>query len=93
MGLGTIDLHSQKEHTKIHKIPRFGVNRPNSKQDTAVWKCQIYKEMYGHPDAVRHSVRMAIHFFVNFDVFKSLYLSETWGFCEPRCALSDHVDQ
>ena len=49
--------------------------------------------MYGHPDAVRHSVRMAIHFFVNFDVFKSLYLSETWGFCEPRCALSDHVDQ
>ena len=32
--------------------------------------------MYGHPDAVRHSVRMAIHLFVNFDVFKSLYLSE-----------------
>ena len=41
----------------------------------------------------------AIHFFVNFDVSKSLYLSqnlpdehETWGFCEARCALSDHVD-
>ena len=32
--------------------------------------------MYGHPDAVRHSVRMAIHFFVNFDIFKSLYLSQ-----------------
>ena len=37
---------------------------------------KIYKEMYGHPDAVEHSVRMAIHFFVNFDVFKWLYLSQ-----------------
>ena len=36
---------------------------------------KIYKEMYGHPDAIRHSVRIAIHFFVHFDVFKSLYLS------------------
>ena len=24
MGLATIDPHSQKEHTKIHKIPKFG---------------------------------------------------------------------
>ena len=29
------------------------------------------------PDAVRHSVRAdAIHFFVNFDIFESLYLSQ-----------------
>ena len=27
MGLATIDLHSQKEHTEIDKIPKFGVNR------------------------------------------------------------------
>ena len=63
---------------------------------------KIYKEMYGHPDAVRQSVWMAIHFcfFVNFEVFKSLYLSknlpdkhQTWEFCESRCALSDYVDQ
>ena len=27
MGLATIDPHNQKEHTEIHKIPRFGVNR------------------------------------------------------------------
>ena len=27
MGLATIDPHNQKEHTKIHKIPTFGVNR------------------------------------------------------------------
>ena len=58
------------------------------------------EEMYGHPDAVRQSVRMAIHFFVNFEVFKSLFLSKnlpdkhhTLGFCESRSALSDYVDQ
>ena len=27
MGLATIDSHSQKELTEIHKIPKFGVNR------------------------------------------------------------------
>ena len=27
MGLATIDPHGQKEHTKIHKIPKFGANR------------------------------------------------------------------
>ena len=27
MGLVTIDPHSQKEHTEIDKIPKFGVNR------------------------------------------------------------------
>ena len=36
MGLATIDPHSLKEHTKIHKIPKFGVNRPNSEQDAAI---------------------------------------------------------
>ena len=54
--------------------------------------------MYGHPDAVRHSVRnlvprafsLAITFFVNFDVFKSLSqsklarLTQTWESCESR---------
>ena len=29
--------------TKLYKIPKFGVNRPNSKQDTAIWKCQNLK--------------------------------------------------
>ena len=29
MGLATIDPHSQREHTKIHKIPEFGVNECN----------------------------------------------------------------
>ena len=46
------------------------------------------------------SVRMAIHFFVNFDVFKRLYLAylwdylhQTWGFCKAWSALYDYVDQ
>ena len=36
MGLATIDLHSHKVQTKLYKIPKFGVNRPKRKQDTAV---------------------------------------------------------
>ena len=78
MGLATIDPHSHKVHTKLYKIPKFGVNRLNSKQDTAVENVKSYKVMYGHPDAVRHCVRMAIHFFANFDVFKSLYLGQNY---------------
>ena len=27
MGLATIDSQSQKKHTDIHKIPKFGVNQ------------------------------------------------------------------
>ena len=27
MGLAIIDPHSQKEHTKMHKIPKFGLIR------------------------------------------------------------------
>ena len=55
MGLATIDSHSQKEHTEIHKIPKFGVNQAEIQPFENV---KIYKEMYGNPDAVRHGVRM-----------------------------------
>ena len=27
MGLATIDSHNQKEHTGIHKIPKFGIHQ------------------------------------------------------------------
>ena len=37
MGLATIDPHSHNVHTKFYKILMFGVYRPNSKQDTAIW--------------------------------------------------------
>ena len=36
MGLATIDPHSHKVQTKFYKIPKFGVNRSKSKQDTAI---------------------------------------------------------
>ena len=36
MGLATIVPYSVNEHTEFHKIAKFGVNRPNNKQDTAI---------------------------------------------------------
>ena len=36
MGLATIDSHSQKERTEIHKIPKFGVNQATFHSDTAI---------------------------------------------------------
>ena len=35
MGLATIDPHGQKDHTEIHKIPKFGVNQASFYWDTA----------------------------------------------------------
>ena len=61
--------------TKLYKIPKFGVNRPKSKQDNV----KIYKEMYGHirtlSDPVSRYYGRTFLFF-NFDVFKSLYLNQ-----------------
>ena len=36
MGLATIDPHSQKEYTKIHKIPKFGVNQASFDSETGI---------------------------------------------------------
>ena len=36
MGLAATDPQSQKEHTEIHKIPKFGVNQASSDWDTAI---------------------------------------------------------
>ena len=38
MGIGTIDTHSQKEHTKIHKIPKFSVNQASFDRYPAIEK-------------------------------------------------------
>ena len=38
MGLATIDPHSQKEHTEIHKIPKFGVIQASFDRGTAIEK-------------------------------------------------------
>ena len=79
MELATFDSHSQKEHTEIHKIPKFGVNQGSFHWDTAILKHQNLQRNVWHPDAdvdVSDSVQIAIHFFVNFGIFKWLYLSE-----------------
>ena len=56
MGLATIDPHSRNVRTKLYKIPKFGVNRPNSKQETAIWKFQkLQRNVW---PSGRHSVRM-----------------------------------
>ena len=36
MVLATTDPHSLKEHTEIHKIPKFGVNQPSFDWETAI---------------------------------------------------------
>ena len=36
MELATIDPHSQKEHTEIDKIPKFGINQASFDCDTAI---------------------------------------------------------
>ena len=62
---------------------------------------KINKEVYvWHPDAVLDSVRMAIHLFVNFDIFTWIYLAyfwvylhQTWGVCKACSALYDYVVQ
>ena len=56
MGLATIDPHSQKEHTEIDKIPKFGVNR-------ASFEIRINPDIC--PD-LSGFVRISIHFFVIF---------------------------
>ena len=65
MGLATIYLYSLKEHNEIHKIPQFGVHRPNNEKDTTIWKCQNCTEKcIAIPDAAGQL--QAIHFFVKF---------------------------
>ena len=96
MGLATIDPHSQKEHTEIDKIPKFGVDQASFDWDTVI---QNQQRNVWHPDAVTDSIRMAIHFLVNFDIFKWLYLAycwvylhQTWAFCKAWSALYDCMD-
>lgn len=38
MELSTQDLHSQKEHSRLYKFPKFGVNRANIDEDTDIQK-------------------------------------------------------
>ena len=76
MGLAPINPHGQKEHTKIHKIPKFGVNQASFHWHTAIWKCQNLQRNVWQSGRCPTQRPDAIHLFVNFDFFKSLYLSQ-----------------
>ena len=52
MGLATIDPHSQKEHTEIHKIPILVLIRLGLTEIHRFKNVKINKEMYGHLDTV-----------------------------------------
>ena len=56
MGLATIDPHSQKEHTKINKIPKFGVNR------VVLTEIQAYKNVKNLQRNAWKLVRIYPHF-------------------------------
>ena len=68
MGLATIDLHSQKEHTEIRNIPKFGVNKASFDRETA----------FGWPYI---SLRKFGIFKWLYLVYYWVYLHQTWGFC------------
>jgi len=87
MGLATIDPHSQKEHTEIHKIPKFGVNQASFDWDTAIQKRQNQQRNVWHPDAVSDSVQMAIHFFVNFYIFQMAVSCLLLGLFTPNLGI------
>ena len=49
MGLATIDSHSQREHTEIDKIPKFGVNQLVFTEIQPFENAKIYKETSIYP--------------------------------------------
>ena len=90
MGLATIDPIVRKSTPRFTRFPSLVLIKLVLTEIQRFKNVKINKEMYGI-----HSVRMAIHFFVNFDIFKWLYLAyfwvclrQTWESCESRCALS-----
>ena len=104
MGLANIDPHSQREHTEINtRFPSLVLIRLVLTEIQRFKKVKINKQMYGIRKLCRTGpIRMAIHFFVNFDIFKRLYLAyfwvyhdlhQTWEFCKAWSALYDYVDQ
>ena len=77
MGLATIEPHSQKERTKIHKnpqkIPKFDVSRVVLTEIQPFKTSKLTKtKMFGHPDIASGWPYI---FFINFDIFKWLYLA------------------
>ena len=58
MGLATIDPHSHKVQTSFTKFPSLVYIDPKVSKIEPFENVKFYKEMYDHPNAVRHSVQM-----------------------------------
>ena len=85
MRLTSIDPHSHKEQAKLYKIPKFGVNRPNSKQDTAIRKCQnLQRNVWPILTFLNRSTCISA---------KTSLINTKLGEFVIWCALSDYVDQ
>ena len=100
MGLASIDPHSQKEHTKIHKILKFGVNQASFDRYSHLKTSKFKRNVRPSGRCVRTASGWPYIFFVNFDIFKWqylayywVYLHQTWGFCKAWSGLYDYVDQ
>ena len=77
MGLVTIDPHGHKVQTKLHKIPKFGVNRPNSKKDAVIWKCQnLQINVWPSGRCLNAASGWPYISLLILDIFKWLYLSQ-----------------
>ena len=65
---------------KFYKLPKCSVNiDPIVSKIQSFENVKIYKDMHVWPSERCPTQRPdAIHFYVNFDVFKSLYLSQNW---------------
>ena len=94
MGLVPTDPH-RKSTPRFIKSPSLVLSRLVLTEIQRFINVKVW-----HPDAVSDSLRMAIHFFVNFDIFKRLYLAyfsvylhQTWGVCKDWSALYDCVDR
>ena len=67
----------RKSTTRFTRFPSLVLIRLVFTEIQRFKNVKIYKlRNVWHPDAVSDSVRIAIYFFVNFDILKSLYLSE-----------------
>ena len=70
MGLATIDHIVKRSTPRFTKSPSLVLIGLVLTEIQRFKNVKINKEMYGDPDVVSDSFRMAIHFFVNFDIFK-----------------------
>ena len=57
MGFATIDPHSQKEHTEIYKILKFGVNQASTTSKLTK-ECMVIRHIRTLPDT---SVQLSSH--------------------------------